>query len=125
MPSPILFKCAVYQPKGPHWQLRQQKPPIAVVGPTHMHIANESFGFPGHWEFIDISKTTIIEQSTLLNLLLVSESFYQEVTPIYFGNNTFDFDNLGRCRDFLDRISPDARWQVGVFTHDPPPRVEK
>ena len=126
MPSPIYFKRAVYCSKDPHWQYRPHNPPFAVHGPVHMHVINETpWGFRGPWEFIDGSNTTIIEQSTFLSLLLVSGTFYKEAMPIYFRHNIFDFDNLSRCQYFLDRISPDARWQVGEFTYDPQWPMEK
>ena len=113
MPGPINFKNAVYHPSNSYWRCLRLNPPFAVSGQLQMYTVTDYRGC--RREFIDSSKTMTITQSTLLDLFLVSETFKFEATPIYFGHNTFAFDDLSRCQHFLDIISPEARWQVGVL----------
>ena len=59
-----------------------------------------------------VPETKAINQANLIKLFLVSDTFWRETLPIYFGKNSFTFDGLTTCREFLEKIGPDARCEV-------------
>lgn len=121
MPGPVHFKDLVYPSKSlkkkeKRW--RSKFAPFAAMEPVRYHTLTEG---PRQWHYIDVKKTTIIKQSSLLNLFLASRAIYSEAMPIYFGCNLFEFDSLDRFKPFISGIGAEKRSQVSVlqFSYSP------
>ena len=59
-----------------------------------------------------------IRQADFLNIFLVSRTIYNESMPIYFGQNVFSFHSTDNFANFVTKIGPNCRWQLGrVYIH--------
>ena len=82
MPSPILSKEAVYFQGKKRQGYRSKYPPFAAIEPVRYRTFTE---YERKFEYIDVEKTTLVKQSSFLNLFLASKAIYREAMPIYFG----------------------------------------
>ena len=64
-----------------------------------------------HPAFIEESR--IIRQFEFFNIFLVSRTIYNESMPIYFGQNLFSFHSTDNFANFVTRLGPNCRWQLG------------
>ena len=81
---------------------RQYPPPFVVEGETKCKDA--SVIYEGQQE--------MIPQRGYLDIFRVSKAVYRETMPIYFGLNTFCFENLNFFECFVGQLKADSRWQL-------------
>ena len=108
MPSPIFFHHFVFDKNTKSWEDRNK--PFATTQPAKYR-TQDNFHRKS-WKAVIVDETSIIVQSTLLDIFRVSKAIYGEVIAIYFGCNIFDFDNLDRFERFGKKLGVDARWEV-------------
>ena len=82
---------------------------------NHIHLPR-AFAYMGTGDassfgFINVDEK-LQTQHECLNIFSTSKAIYRETVPIYFGLNTFYFDNMNYFEEFLAKIGADYRWQL-------------
>ncbi|KAG7007181.1 hypothetical protein G7Y79_00011g030790 [Physcia stellaris] len=96
MPGPVLFRQYV----------QSEDPEVSFLASPHAIID------PQPSQYL-VQESNVIWQEPLLRVFLTSKTIYRETVPIYFGINLFKFDWLEMFENFITKLGPQCRWQLG------------